>query len=210
VVILGAGFDTRAYRIAELALKRVFEVDLPQVIQAKKVVLECLYGGIPAHVKLVAMDFDRQDTAQALAEAGYPMDQPAFFIWEGVTQYITGAAVRRTFDFLRGAAPGSQLVMTYIRQEFIDGEQLYGLDLLYRQTRVQKQFWVFGLEPGSVGEFLNGYGWVELEQAGTAEYRARYLDPLNRDLPVMEVERAVHASKDFTGAGRNPGVDDIA
>lgn len=139
------------------------------------------------------MDFDRQDTAQGLDEAGYPMDKPAFFIWEGVTQYITGAAVRTTFEFLRGAAPGSQLVMTYIRQDFIDGEQLYGQDLLYRQTRGRKQFWGLGMEPGSVGTFLNPYGWVELEQAGTSEYSARYLDPLKRDLPVMEVERAVHA-----------------
>jgi O-methyltransferase involved in polyketide biosynthesis len=72
---------------------------------------------------------------------------------------------------------------------------MYGLDLLYRQTRVQKQLWQFGMEPGEVGAFLETYGWQELEQAGSAEYQARYLRPAGRIMPVMAVERSVYAEK---------------
>lgn len=72
---------------------------------------------------------------------------------------------------------------------------MYGLGVLYRQTRVHKQLWQFGLEPEAIGVFLGQYSWKELEQVGNAEYQERYLKPANRPLLVMEVERAVHAGK---------------
>jgi O-methyltransferase involved in polyketide biosynthesis len=72
---------------------------------------------------------------------------------------------------------------------------MYGLEVLYRQTRVRQQFWQFGMEPGQVSAFLKSYGWRELEQAGSAEYQARYLLLAGRVMPVMEIERSVYAEK---------------
>lgn len=195
VVDLGCGFDTLVYRVPGLASCQVFEVDLPQVIQAKRILLERLFGRVPAYVKLVSMDFDAQNLEQVLLQAGYASDKPAFFIWEGVSQYISEAAVHRMFDFFRHVPMGSQLVFTYIRKDFIDGKQLYGQKFLYRQTRVVKQLWRFGLQPEAVESFLQQYGWKMLDHAGSAEYQHRYLAPINRALPVMEIERAVQAEK---------------
>jgi len=124
VVILGAGFDTRAYRISELASLQVYEVDLPQNIQAKKEELQRLFGRVPAHVKLVSMDFDCQELEEVLQQTGYSGEQPSFFIWEGVTQYISETAVQKGFDFLRKAQVRSQLVFTYVRKDFIEGRRL--------------------------------------------------------------------------------------
>lgn len=195
VVVLGCGFDTLAYRIPECSSKTVYEVDLPQVIQAKQALLQRLFGRIPAHVKLVAMDFNVEDLGCVMQRAGYEPDEPAFFVWEGVTQYIPEEAIRKVFDFLQPAAAGSQLVFTYIRKDFLDGTNLYGQKFLYRQTRLVKQLWQFGLHPGEVGAFLEHYSWKELDQAGSAEYQVRYLEPLNRKLSVMQVERVVHAHR---------------
>lgn len=195
VVILGAGFDTRAYRIAELASLQVYEVDLPQNIQSKRVELQRLFGGVPTHVKLVSMDFGSQELEGALQQAGYSGGQPSFFIWEAVTQYISETAVRKVFEFLRKAPVRSQLVFTYVRKDFIEGKCMYGLDVLYHQTRVKKQLWKFGLEPEAIGAFLGQYAWKELEQVGSAEYQERYLKPMKRVLLVMEVERTVHAER---------------
>jgi methyltransferase (TIGR00027 family) len=195
VVILGAGFDTLAYLVADLASRHVYEVDLPQIMGAKQAKLEEMFGKAPAHVKLVPLDFESQNLELVLQQAGFSWVEPAFFVWEGVTQYLTETAVREVFEYLCKAPAGSQLVFTYILKDFIEGKQLYRQELLYRQTRIVKQFWKFGLNPQEVRDFLSRYSWKELEQAGSAEYQELYIKPVKRSLQVMAVERAVHAVK---------------
>lgn len=195
VVNLGAGLDTRAYRLAATSTLPVFEVDLPENITYKKAMLQKLYGNIPAHVTLVPLDFDRQDLASALVSQGYRAEYRSFFIWEAVSQYLSEDGVRKTLSSLAGVESGSRLVFTYIRKDFIDGTNRHGQDNLYEIYRVKRPLWHFGLEPDQVGAFLERYGWRELEQAGTEEYTSRYLVPAGRTLPVMEIERAVYAAK---------------
>jgi methyltransferase (TIGR00027 family) len=195
LVILGAGMDTRAYRIPELASLRVYEVDLPETIDAKNAVLRRLFGKVHDHVRLVPVDFDCQELGGALQETGYSRESISFFIWEGVTQYISEAAVSGVLEFLKSAYRGSRLVFTFIRKDFIDGQKMYDLDALYRQTRLKKDFWQFGMQPDEVGDILEAYGWRELEQVGSAEYQQRYLQPAGRVMPVMAVERCVCAEK---------------
>ena len=135
LVILGSGLDTRAYRIPQLSALQVYEVDLPQTIAYKESKLRQLYGSVPPHVRLIAMDFDRQSLEEVLQCHGYSPDQECFFIWEGVTQYISEAAVNTVFEFLAKVKSHSRIVFTYIVRDFVDGERTYGLERLYRQTR---------------------------------------------------------------------------
>ena len=195
VVILGAGLDTRAYRMADLSKLPVFEVDLPENIAFKRKRLLDLYGKVPDHVRLIPIDFERQELETVLNQHGYRAAQPTFFIWEAVTQYLTEAAVRKTFDVLAKAASGSRLVFTYIRQDFIDGTNLYGAAAAYQRFRVKRKVWHFGLAPDQVAAFLGHYTWRELEQMGSREFVERYVQPSGRDLPVSELERSVYADK---------------
>jgi methyltransferase (TIGR00027 family) len=196
LVILGAGMDTLAYRAPELSKLQVYEVDLPETIEAKKAVLIRLFGKVPDTVRLVHVDFDRQEVGKVLQEAGYSYESRSFYIWEGVTQYISEAAVGRIFGFLQNASRGSRLVFTYVRKDFIDGQKMYDLEVLYRlMKRLTKESWQFGMQPEEVSNFLDAYGWRELEQVGSVEYQQRYLQPAGRIMPVMEVERCVYAEK---------------
>jgi methyltransferase (TIGR00027 family) len=195
VVILGAGLDTRAYRLAALRTVPVFEVDLPENTDYKRAKLEELYGSVPTHVTLVPFDFESYDLAGVLASQGYQIEHKSCFIWEAVTQYLTEEGVRKTFGCLAQAKSGSRLVFTYIRKDFIDGTVRYGLDTLYQVYRVKRQLWHFGLEPKQVPAFLGEYAWRELEQVGSQEYTSRYLKPIEREVSVMEIERAVCAEK---------------
>ncbi|MFO7168705.1 MAG: SAM-dependent methyltransferase [Chloroflexota bacterium] len=195
LVNLGAGFDTRAYRIPGLDATPVFEVDSPENIAAKRARLQELYGRVPAAVRLVPIDFERDELAAALAEHGHRAEHRTFFIWEAVTQYLSERGVRRTFAFLARAAPGSRLVFTYVRKNFIDGVELYGSPYIYERFRVRQRLWHFGMEPEQVAPFLSEYGWREVEQVGSAEYTARYVRPAGRELPVSAMERAVYAEK---------------
>ena len=100
VVNLGAGFDTLVYRVPALANVLVYEVDQPINTEAKRKRLAKVLGKIPSHVTLVPIDFDQQDLFSVLSSHGHSIDKKTFFILEGVTQYVTEAGVRQTFDFL--------------------------------------------------------------------------------------------------------------
>ncbi|OBB98373.1 SAM-dependent methyltransferase [Mycobacterium sp. 852002-30065_SCH5024008] len=195
VVILGAGLDTRAYLLTRQVRVPVFEVDLPVNVARKVKTVRRVLGGPPMSVRQVALDLERDDLLTALAEHGYRTDYRAFFICEGVTQYLTEATVRRTLDGLRAAAPGSRLVFTYVRRDFIDGTNRYGTRTLYRSVRQRRQLWHFGLQPEEVGEFVGEYGWRLLEQAGPDELLERYVEPTGRKLKASQLEWSAYAEK---------------
>ena len=195
VVILGAGLDTRAYRVTRRVRIPVFEVDLPANIAMKAKTVRRVLGELPLSVRLAPLDFERDDLLTSLAEHGYRTDYRAFFICEGVTQYLTEDGVRRTLEGLRAAAPGSRLVFTYVRRDFIDGTDLYGTRTLYRNTRERHQLWQFGLEPDEVAGFIGDYGWRLVEQAGPDEFFRRYVEPTGRQLPASQLEWSAFAEK---------------
>lgn len=195
VVILGAGLDTRAYRLTRQIRKPVFEVDLPVNIARKARTVRKVLGELPLSVRLVALNFERDDLLTALAEHGYRTDYRVFFIWEGVTQYLTEDAVRTTLEGLRPTAPGSRMVFTYVRRDFIDGSNRYGSRTLYRSVRRRRQLWHFGIAPEEVGAFLQEYGWRLVEQVGPDELVERYVKPTGRTLPASQIEWSAYAEK---------------
>ena len=192
VVNLGAGYDTRPYRLAALSRVPVWEVDQSESIEAKDKRLRKTFGRIPANVKLVPVDFNGDDLGLKLAAQGYSTAKQTFFIWEAVTQYLTEQGVRATFDWLAKAAPGSRLVFTYVRKGFLDGKTLYGWESGYRQF-VASKIWLFGMEPGDCPSFLRGYGWRVIEDVGYDELADKYIAPTGRPLASTPVERMVYA-----------------
>jgi methyltransferase (TIGR00027 family) len=194
-VILGAGLDTRPYRLAHRTDIPVFEVDLPVNIERKKAVVRRVVGGPPPSVRLVPVDFERDDLAAELAKHGHRADARTFFIWEGVTQYLTEDAVRATFSYLQSAAVGSRLVFTYVQRDFIDGENLYGAKSAYRRFRVRQQIWHFGLNPDEVSAFIAEYGWRLIENAGPEYFLRYYIEPAGRDLTASQLEWSAYAEK---------------
>jgi methyltransferase (TIGR00027 family) len=113
LVILGAGLDGRAHRLPGLASVTVFEVDHPATQADKRVRAR----GLPlaAHrLTYVPVDFEHERLAQRLREAGFDPSAPAVWIWEGVTMYLTDAAIAATLADVSGlSAPGSRLVVNY-------------------------------------------------------------------------------------------------
>jgi len=196
VVILGAGMDTRAYRLVHRSDIPVFEVDLAVNIARKKAAVQRAIGGVPASVHLVPLDFERDDLIGTVTRNGYRADSRTFFIWEGVTQYLTEDAVRATLGALQAAPAGSRLVFTYIRKDFIDGVNMYDAAILYKRFRQRQQLWRFGLEPEAVSGFLSEYGWRLVEQAGPEYFLRNYIEPAGRDLTVSQLEWSAYAAKD--------------
>jgi len=195
IVVLGAGMDTLAYRLARQTRIPIFEVDQPVNIERKAAAVRRVLGEQPSSVRLVPLDFERDDVPTALTAAGYRADYRTFFIWEAVTQYLTADAVHATLESLRPAASGSRLVFTYVRRDFIDGVNFYGAEQLYRRFRQRQQLWHFGLQPEEVAPFLDEHGWQLVEQLGPKEIAQRYVKPAGRDLTASQVEWSAYAEK---------------
>ena len=195
VVNLGAGFDTRAFRLTELATVPVWEVDQPENTDIKQRRLRAIFDEVSDHVTLVPINFDKEGLATVLAAHGYAGSDTALFIWEGVTQYLTEPGIRATMEFLATAPAGSRLVFTYTPKDFIDGKVLYGHENLYRRMRVKNTIWHTGFDPVASDDFLGDYGWKVREHLGYDELGERYVEPTGRNLGWMAIERVVHAEK---------------
>ena len=178
VVILGAGLDTRPYRLPELASLTVFEVDLPEVQQSKRARL----GRVPANVRFVPIDFDRQPLDDILTHAGLDPREPAVFVWEGVTQYLQPEAVDLVLRAIAQRPRGTELVFTYVLEEAIR-----------KGIEHQPEPWYFGIDPVRLGPFLQERGLDLREDAGAEEHEARYLHPSGRRLEVSPIERVARA-----------------
>jgi len=144
VVILGAGFDCRAYRIPEIAQSRVFETDHPATQEVKKRRL----GTLPSHVTYVPIDFTTDTLDAVLAAAGFRQDAQTFFICEGVTHYLPAQAVDVLFRYMSRSAAGSRLVFTYIHRGMLDGSaQFAGAANTLATVRRACEPYTFAFEP---------------------------------------------------------------
>ncbi len=113
LVIVGAGLDTRAWRLAGLAGVAVFEVDHPAT-QADKRTRTAGLAPLAASLRFVPVDLSREGLDTALVPAGHRPDEPTTWIWEGVVPYLTRAEVGATVEAIAGlSAPGSQLIVNY-------------------------------------------------------------------------------------------------
>jgi len=195
VVNLGTGMDTRAFRIPGIENIQYFELDLPEVLKVKRAYIDKKIGELPSNVSLVPIDFNTQDLGEELKKAGYALSSETFFIWEGVTQYISKEAVDNTLKYVAQAYTGSRIVFTYVLESFINGSYTpNGLNTLYKTLLNKKNpLWFCGFDPAEMSEYLSQYSLSLIEDVGHEEFLERYIKPKGRDLTVMEIERTVLA-----------------
>ena len=159
VVILGAGFDTRAYRFNELLRNtRVFEVDHHATQELKKGRLTEALGVIPSNVTFVETDFRHDALRDILRGAGYRAAEKTFFIWEGVSMYLTDGTVRETLRTVAESAPGSSVVLDYASQATIDALRKFPTLAQHRHTTDWGEPWTFGLPDNREREFFRECG----------------------------------------------------
>jgi methyltransferase (TIGR00027 family) len=174
-VILGAGFDSRAYRLPGLRGLPVFEVDHPDTLRIRRAKLERALPALPPHVRFVAIDFQRGDLAAAMAAAGYRESAQSFLLWEGCTNYLTESAVDATLRWCARAAPGSRLLFSYVHRDILTRPAAFvGTRRLFASLEKAGERFTFGIEPGELRGFLAERGLVLESDVGAAEYRQRY------------------------------------
>lgn len=182
LVLLGAGFDSRPYRLPEASGIAVYEVDHPATQAVKRARLaQSPAGGAETH--FVAVDFERQDFEAALRRAGFQTSAPAVFVWEGVVSYLSAGAVDENFARLeRLTARGSRLIFTYVHRGALDGSAHFDEATRWKTwVRVSGEPFTFGFEPAELTAYLARYGFVLGRDLSTAEIAAQLRLPDRRE-----------------------------
>ena len=164
IVILGAGYDCRAARFAiplGAAGARVWEVDHPATQARKRAVLAELGAAPP--VAYVTWDFERRPLAELPAElAAGGLDRAAatLVLWEGVTMYLSEAAIAATFAAVRGlGGPGTRLVFNYLARSTIDRPR--GLERAASLVvRGLGEPFTWGWDPDGLAAWLTPRAWA--------------------------------------------------
>ncbi len=132
VVILGAGYDTRAARLPRAGVT-FFEVDHPATQDAKRERLAAIRGYPVDAARYVSCNFEREDPVERLIANGLDPREPALVIWEGVVMYLTEGAIRATASRLAsGLDPRSLVAFDFVGKKFAAGASVSDKD---KETR---------------------------------------------------------------------------
>jgi methyltransferase (TIGR00027 family) len=194
VVILGAGFDCRAFRIPELRAARIFEVDHPQTFATKRAQLAKFIEREPANLTFVQIDFNRQSLEDVLRQAGFDPSQRSIFLWEGVTNYLTAEAVTAVLRLVASCAAGTELIFTYVHRSALDHPATFpDAEKLLRSLKKIGEPWTFGLLPDEVAAFLQETGLRLRQDVGSCDYRAQFMGRRGRHMKGYEFYRVAVA-----------------
>jgi methyltransferase (TIGR00027 family) len=161
-VELGAGYDTRTIQLQHNRQICCFEVDLPKIQQMKRELLhQC--GVDTSGVKFVPVNFLTDNWLDNLAKAGFDPRKPTFFLWEGVTYYLSREAMEKTFRTIATMAPGSVVVFDYANDAIIkDRRKPLGLlgKAYLEAVREPQTFWISSEPPAkkNVAALMDAYG----------------------------------------------------
>ncbi len=183
LVILGAGYDTRAHRLECLSDCAVYEIDHPDTQAHKRTVLTRTGLSAAPAPRYVAVDFEHDDLTAALIASGYQPAQRSMFLWEGVTQYLSSEAIDKTLSAVHQAIrQGDTLVFTYVDDAVLRGEDNRFPEAArwLRGTANRGEPWIFGVSPASLRDYLRTRGFCLVSDLSTREAGERYFTPLGR------------------------------
>jgi methyltransferase (TIGR00027 family) len=194
LVILGAGFDSRAYRLPGLRAIRVFEVDHPDTQGTKRRLLARALHSPPEHVRFVGIDFKQQELGSVMRAAGYSESMRTIVLWEGVTNYLTEDAVDATLRWCARTPPGSRVMFTYVHRDVLTNPGAFvGTERLFASLERFGERFTFGIEPDALPGFLARRGLSLESDLGAAEYRERSFGEAARRMRGYEFYRVALA-----------------
>ena len=177
-IILGAGFDTFAFRqpIWAQSLK-ILEVDQAETQASKRVHLAAAGIPIPENVNFAAIDFERERLGDGLLRYQVSFTEPTFFTWLGVTMYLKEDAIDAVLGYVAAFPCSSEIVLTFASP----GESPSPFD---QRAATLGEPWVSYIEPGVFEVKLRGLGFSTVEFLSREEAEERYFRQRPPDLPV--------------------------
>ncbi|MEW6496491.1 MAG: SAM-dependent methyltransferase [Cyanobacteriota bacterium] len=186
VVLLGAGMDTRAFRLPWPVGTQLYEVDRPEVIQSKDSILK----DTPAQCHRFAIAADlRQPWYKLLVNQGYRADIPSIWLMEGLLMYLNQSQVK---DLLKTITKLS-VTGSYLGADLVS---VKSLQVALQRDSLITQHWRFGTDEPE--QLFAEHGWKAsaLQPGDEGASFGRYTKPLPpRNVPGLRRSFFVTATK---------------
>lgn len=177
-VLVGAGLDSFALRQNPHSPDlKIFEIDHPDTQATKRQKLQQL-GTVPATVEFVAIDFEKESLADALARSSYQQTEPGFFSWLGTTHYLEPQTTLKTLESIASfAAPGSEVVLDYsIHYQELQGVERVGCFAVSKFTQFLNEPLFGQFRPAQLHQAVEKMGFEVVEDLSGAAISARYFN----------------------------------
>jgi len=197
LVVIGAGYDTRAHRFEELKKNaKVFEIDFPGTQERKKRILAEIFDSIPEHVVFVPIRSENDKLDNMLFENGYDNHLKTLFIMEGVIMYMPPETVDETLAFIaENTGEGSSVIFDLLERSVINGtSKLREAKSMLKAVNKLDEPFLFGLDPNEIEDFLTIKGFCDVKSVNHKFYKDVYFKGKNRKRKTSGIFTFVHAT----------------
>jgi len=186
-LVLGAGFDTYAYRQPAWAQDlHIFEADHPASQEQKRRALAAAGIDMPANLSFVPVDFECSSLWEALGKSSFRLDEPVFISWLGVMVYLTMEAIDALLRDVASLEKGSELVFTFTQK------RAGGITPIAARAAEAGEPWISYFSPQALREKMESHGFSSLSFL-TPEDAAAYFSGRNDGLTASEHLSIAHA-----------------
>ena len=202
-VILGAGYDSRAYNLKLPSGLKIFEVDQPEVQEIK---LSKLPDEIPnaENITYVSVDFNHQSLKNQLLNSGFDKSKSTIYTLEGVSQYITREALNSTLSELALLTPNSNATffISYVNRLLReDPKACFGMG--YSKPERAAKFitngaakvgepWISLYSSKEIEDLLSQNSFTLTENKTLADLNSKYFTPVGRTIPENHIFKIEH------------------
>lgn len=192
-LILGAGYDTFAYRNPFPEL-RVFEVDHPATQESKRVRLAAASIDIPDSLTFVPVDFSTTALRDTLGEHGFDLAAPAFCSWLGVVVYLELPAIEETLRVVGSLPTGTEIVLDYAPPPSSLSRPAQ-MVIEYMERRVERigEPWKTYFSPDDLRVVLHRARFSRIDDYGPDDLTVLYLTGRDDGLRLGEAGHLAHA-----------------
>ncbi len=205
IVLLGAGYDTRALRFDHLNTgTRIIELDISVTQNHKKQCLGKAGVRIPGRLTFASTDFNKESIPEVLGRTGYDSQKKTLFIWEGVTMYLEPASVDRTLEVITRFSHSDSIISFDYLVTVPPGEinDWYGVKEMLQIMKKQygDEEFKFSIDGGSIGTFLDERGLKVMEHLDSSTLEKRFLiysngSPLGKMMAAYGIVTAMMKQK---------------
>jgi methyltransferase (TIGR00027 family) len=178
LVLLGAGFDTTAFRLQNsLHGIPIFEVDHPATQAVKAAVL--VHVARPPDLTLLPVDFEKENFVERLLAAGFEPGRRSLVTWLGVSYYLTPQTVAQALrQIAELSSPESWLLFDYVTEEVLAGKvKNCAAQIGFNSAARSGEPFLSGLDPERIDSYLAGLGFKLLAHYDGRQLRDRYCGP---------------------------------
>ena len=179
IVLLGAGYDSRAYRFAKLnSATKIIELDIAPTQNRKKKCLKKAQIDIPKHVTLVPINFNKDSLKDVLEKAGYDNHEKTLFLWEGVSYYLESESVDSTLEIINHNSHNESVIaFDYLISISEENINYYGVKEFFQTMKKHhaNEELMFAIDEGKIESFFKQRGLKLVNHLDNKEIEEMFL-----------------------------------